>query len=96
MCSVTQPCPTLCDPMNYCLPGSSVHGIFQGGILEWIVIYFLFQGIFPTQGLNPLLSHLLHGQADTLSLHHLGCTTYPILYIKVTMIMQKFRNALNF
>ena len=27
--SVSQSCPTLCDPMDYSLPGSSVHGIFQ-------------------------------------------------------------------
>ena len=32
-------CPTLSDPMNYCTPpGSSVHGIFQARILEWIAI----------------------------------------------------------
>ena len=31
---VTQLCPTLCDPMDYILPGSSIHGIFQTRILE--------------------------------------------------------------
>ena len=30
VCSVAQSCPTLCDPMDYGLPGSSVHGIFPG------------------------------------------------------------------
>ena len=30
-----QSCPTLCDPMDCSLPGSSVHGIFQARILEW-------------------------------------------------------------
>ena len=45
-----------CDPMNYSLPGSSVHGILQARILEW-GCHFLFQGIFPTQGLNPDLLH---------------------------------------
>ena len=39
------------DPMNYSLPGSSVHGILQTGS------HFLLQGIFPTQGLNPGLPH---------------------------------------
>ena len=29
---------TLCDPMDYSLPGSSVHGIFQARILEWVVM----------------------------------------------------------
>ena len=37
---VTQSCPTLCDPVDYSLPGSSVHGIFQARVLEWIVISF--------------------------------------------------------
>ena len=37
---VTQWCPTLCDPMDYSLPGSSVHGILQARILEWVAISF--------------------------------------------------------
>ena len=37
-----QSCPTLCDPMDHSLPGSSVHGIFQARILEWLP--------FPTPG----------------------------------------------
>ena len=53
---VAQSCPTLCDPMNCSLPGSSVHGIFQARILEWAAIPSL-QGIFPTQGSNPGLPH---------------------------------------
>ena len=32
---VIQSCPTLSDPMNCSLPGSSVHGIFQARVLEW-------------------------------------------------------------
>ena len=32
---VAQSCPTLSDPMDYSLPGSSVHGIFQARELEW-------------------------------------------------------------
>ena len=37
---VTQSCPTLSDPMDYCLPGSSLLGIFQARILEWVAISF--------------------------------------------------------
>ena len=37
---VTQLCPTLCDPMDCSLPGSSTHGIFQARILEWVAISF--------------------------------------------------------
>ena len=44
-----------CDPHGSSL-GSSVHGIFQARILEW----FPSPGIFPTQGLNPHVLHLLH------------------------------------
>ena len=37
---VAQLCPTLCDPMDCSLPGSSIHRIFQARILEWIAISF--------------------------------------------------------
>ena len=36
----SQSCPTLCDPMDCSLPGSSIHGIFQARILEWVAISF--------------------------------------------------------
>ena len=35
-----QSCPTLCDTMDCSLPGSSVHGIFQAIVLEWVAISF--------------------------------------------------------
>ena len=37
---VTQSCPTLSDPMDCSLPGSSVHGILQASVLEWGAIAF--------------------------------------------------------
>ena len=37
---VVQSCLTLSDPMDYRLPGSSVHGIFQARVLEWVAIAF--------------------------------------------------------
>ena len=37
---VAQSCPTLCDPMDCSLPGSSIHGIFQARVLEWVAISF--------------------------------------------------------
>ena len=37
---VAQSCPTLCNPMDCSLPGSSVHGILQARILEWVAIPF--------------------------------------------------------
>ena len=38
VCSVAQSCLTFCDPMDYSLPGSSVHGILQARILDWVAI----------------------------------------------------------
>ena len=35
---VTESCPTLSDPMDCSLPGSSVHGTLQAGALEWVAI----------------------------------------------------------
>ena len=37
---VTQLCPTLCDPVDCSPPGSSVHGILQARVLEWVTISF--------------------------------------------------------
>ena len=37
---VAQLCPTLCNPMDCSLPGSSVHGIFQAIVLEGIAVSF--------------------------------------------------------
>ena len=48
---VIQLCPTLCDPINCSLPGSSVHGIFQAIVLEWIAISF--SRDLPNPGLEP-------------------------------------------
>ena len=37
---IAQSCPTLCDPMDCGLPDSSIHGIFQATVLEWVTISF--------------------------------------------------------
>ena len=47
---------TLWDPVDCSPPGSSIHGILQARILEWVAISS--PGIFPTQGLNPCLISL--------------------------------------
>ena len=68
---VAQLCLTLCDPMDCSPPGSSVRGISQARIWEWVVISFS-RGIFLTQGLNPgfqhcrqILYHLSHQGSPT-------------------------------
>ena len=51
-----QSCPTLCDPVDCSLPGSSVHGDSPGKNTG-VGCHALLQGIFPTQGSNPCLLH---------------------------------------
>ena len=68
------------------------HNWVDGNWRQWIILlcpwnfsgknaglgcHFLLQGIFLTQGLNPGLLHLLHGQADSLPLSHLGIPENP-------------------
>ena len=67
-CLVAKTCVTLCDPMKYSMPGSSVHGIFSGRN-PGVSCHFLIQGILPTQGWNP---HLLPWQEDSLPLSNEG------------------------
>ena len=47
---VAQLCPILNDPMDCSLPGSSVHGIFQARVLEWVAIAF---SVYGTRGSFP-------------------------------------------
>ena len=56
LCLVTQPCPTLYDPMDCSPPGSSFHGDSPGKNTG-VDCRALLQGTFPTQGLNPGLPH---------------------------------------
>ena len=61
-------CPTLCDPVDCNHPGSSVHGISQARILEWVANSFS-RGIFPTKVITPasLMSPTLAGRFYTVS-----------------------------
>ena len=84
---VVQSCLTLCDPMNYSLPGSSIHRIFQARILEWAAISFS-RGVFPTQGLN---LGLLHCRQTLYSLSHRGIPTTVRYVAKQRMLLAEFR-----
>ena len=64
-CMHAQSCLTLCNPMDSSLPGSSVHGILQAGILVWVPP----PEDFPYRGIKPWF---LHWQADSLPLSHQG------------------------
>ena len=73
-CVHAQLCLTLYDHLDSSPPGSSVHGILSGKNTG-AGCYFLLQRIFPIQGLNLHLLHLLHCQADSLPL---SCWEGPI------------------
>ena len=69
-CVCAQSCVSLCDSLNYSTPDSSVHGISQASILEWVAI--LFQGIFLTQGSNLCCLCLLHYRLILYPVSHPG------------------------
>ena len=71
--------------MDCSLPGSSVHGISQARILEWVAISFS-RGFFPIQGSNP---GLLHWQAGSFAQSHQGST----IYICITTSILKIWNC---
>ena len=51
VCSVALSCPILCDPMDCSLPGSSVHGILQARMLEWVAVSY--SRDLPDPGIKP-------------------------------------------
>ena len=59
----TQSCLSLCNPMDYSPPGSSVHGILQARLLKWVVIPFSSGSQDPDPGIKPRSPAL---QADSL------------------------------
>ena len=68
-----QSCPALCDPMDYSPPGSSVHGILQSRILQWVAMPPA--GDLPDPGIEPAHPVSPALQADSLLLSHLGSLT---------------------
>ena len=62
-----QSCPTVCNPMDQSLPGSSVHGILQARILEWIAMPSSRGSSQPRDGAESLTSPALAGEFFTTS-----------------------------
>ena len=75
-CEDTQSCPTLCNPMVYSLLGSSIHGIFQARVLEWVAISFSRRSSQPRD--QTQVSHIAGGRLYHLS--HQGSPTYQQNY----------------
>ena len=109
---VTKSCPTLCHPMNCSPPGSSVHGISQARILEWVAISFsrgssrprnqtfvscLAGGLFTTE--SPGKPHAFHvpGTAcETVHRHQLDLTLIKIHGIAITILFSLFLGKLKY
>ena len=66
---VAQSCPTLCDPMDCSLPGSSIHGIFQARVLQWVAMSFSRRSSQPRDRTRVSISSL-HKMCYALSLSH--------------------------
>ena len=103
LCLVSQSCPTLCDPMDCSLPGSSVHGILQERTLEWAAISF--SAHLPTQGQDLCLFCLLYWQAVSFPLAPPGKSCYLLFSNKLlcllsmpqlsTTLTMEFQNLYN-
>ena len=85
VCSVTQSCPTLCDPMNCSYPGFSVQGILQARILEWVVISYSRRSSWLRERTwvscigRQILCHWATWEAQLLSYHYLIVLFHLIL-----------------
>ena len=75
-CSVTKSSLTLCDPVDCSLPGSSVHGVLQARILEWVACSS--PGDLPNTGIKPASPTL---QVVSLPLSQQGKPLKNILYL---------------
>ena len=59
VCSVAQSCPALCEHVDCRMPGSSVHGISQARLLEWVAM--IPPGNLPNPGIEPMPCALTRG-----------------------------------
>ena len=88
-----QSCPTLCDPVDCSPPGSSVPGILQARILQWVAISFS-RGSFQPRDWNP---HLLHWQVDSLLLS-LVRSPWPtqVIHLIITFLSARRLNLVTY
>ena len=84
---IVQSCPTLCDPMDCCLPGSSIFGIFQARVLEWGAIAFSRRSSVQSTKTRP--------GADCGSDHELLIVKFRLKLKKVGKTTRPFRYDLN-
>ena len=89
LCLVGQSCPSLCNPMDHSLPGSSLHGDSPGKITG-MGCHALLQQIFPTQRLNPGVPHCKW------ILYHLSHQGSPIYYMEIDADFEFGRTSVRY
>ena len=82
------------DPMDCNPPGSSVHGILQAWILEWIAIFYS-RGSSWTQGLNLRLLNLLYGQEGSSPLAPPGKAGMKITHLDKGHLLKSLKSNRN-
>ena len=87
---MAQSCPSLSDPTDCSLPGSSIHGILKAGILEWVAIVFSRRSSQPRDRTH--VSCI--GRWVLLPLHHLGSPIY-ISCMRVCMHAKSFQSCMT-
>ena len=90
---VAQSCPTLCNPVDCSLPGSSVHGILQARILEWVAISFSRGSSRPRD--QTQVSHIGGGRFNlwaTREAHQLYSVNYIGIQLILTLVFHEWEN----
>ena len=90
---VAQLCLTLCDSMNCSPPGSSVHGILQARILEWVAMPSSRESSQPRVRIHIFATPAL--KADSLLLSHQGSLTYMLMECYTCVLWAKFKKYVN-
>ena len=85
---VAQSCLTLCNPVGYSLPGSSVHGLYQARILEWVAISFSRASSQPRVEPTSLACPALAGGSFT-HVSCVPCTGRGILYPRLLRALHR-------
>ena len=86
---VTQSCPTLCNPMDCSLPGSSVHRILQARIMEWVAIPF-------SRGSSWLRGWTQVSRVDRQILYHLSYQPKTRMLSEVGFIKRELHESVIF
>ena len=89
-CLITKSCPTLCDPMDCSPSGSSVHGLSQARILEWVAISFSKGSSLPGVKLG-----LLRCRCTLYHLSHQGSPTAILVLCQSVLSVSSRRDSLS-